>query len=214
MIPECNCFEEAAKKMPVIDIILNALVFAVTIFLLVSFARKGRDYTPGRLRIAFRFFTCQSNVLCAVVCFLAALFGINGPLPEWVWLLKYIGTVAVTVTMLTVFLFLAPSVGKGWMKRLLGIPHDFIMHLVSPVAALVSLLVFERRSMTFFQAMTGMLPVILYGILYIRKTQFGPKENRWDDFYGFNRSGKLWLSVICMLFGTFLICLLLMALQR
>jgi len=199
--------------MPVMDIILNALVFAATLALLVGFARKDGEWTSGPLRKAFRFFTCQSNVLCAAVCLLTALFGMFGPLPEWVWLLKYIGTVAVTVTMLTVFFFLAPSVGKGWAKRLLGTPHDFIMHLVSPVAALVSLLVFERRNMTFPQAMTGLLPVVLYGILYIRRTQFGPKENRWEDFYGFNRGGKLWLSLICMLIGTFLICLLLMTLQ-
>ena len=88
------------------------------------------------------------------------------------------------------------------------------MHLVSPVAALVSFCVFEKRGMTFGQAMIGLLPVLLYGILYIRRTQFGPKENRWEDFYGFNRGGKLWISMICMLAGTFLICLALMALQN
>ena len=43
----------------------------------------------------------------------------TGEVPEWVWLLKYAGTAAVTVTMLTVFLFLAPSVGEGWVKTLL-----------------------------------------------------------------------------------------------
>ena len=41
-----------------------------------------------------------------------------GEHPEWVRLLKYAGTAAVTVTMLTVFLFLAPVVGKDWTVRL------------------------------------------------------------------------------------------------
>ena len=200
--------------MQAIDFILNILVFAATLVLLVSFARKNARWAPERLKKAFRFFTCQSNVLCAAVCLLAAVFGASGTMPEWVWLLKYAGTAAVTVTMLTVFLFLAPSVGNGWAKRLLGTPHDFIMHLVSPVAALVSFCVFEKRGMTFGQAMIGLLPVLLYGILYIRRTQFGPKENRWEDFYGFNRGGKLWISMICMLAGTFLICLALMGLQN
>ena len=125
-----------------------------------------------------------------------------------------IGTAAVIVTMMTVFLFLAPGIGKGWAKKLIGTPRDFIMHLLNPVIALVSFLVFEKRRMTFPQAMLGVLPVVLYGILCIRRTQFGPQENRWKDFYGFNRGGKLWLSMICMLTGTVLICLGMMALQN
>lgn len=200
--------------MPAADMILNFLIFAFTLALLVKFARKEGRWTSEHLKKAFRFFTCQSNVLCAAVCLLTAVSGIFGSLPEWVWLLKYIGTAAVTVTMMTVFLFLAPGVGKGWAKKLIGTPRDFIMHLLNPVIALVSFLVFEKRGMTFPQAMLGVLPVVLYGILYIRRTQFGPQENRWEDFYGFNRGGKLWLSMICMLTGTVLICLGMMALQN
>ena len=68
--------------------------------------------------------------------------------------------------------------------------------------------------MGFGQALWGMLPVILYGILYIYKSQFAAPEKRWDDFYGFNRGGKWPVSLACMLTGTFLICMGLMALQN
>ena len=69
--------------MQAIDFILNILVFAATFVLLVSFARKNARWAPERLKKAFRFFTCQSNVLCAAVCLLAAVFGASGTMPEW-----------------------------------------------------------------------------------------------------------------------------------
>ena len=197
------------------DIVLNLLIFLVTALLVALFGRKDGQWAPEKWRIAFRFFTCQSNVFCAGTCLLTAIFSMSGEVPEWVWILKYTGTAAVTVTMLTVFLFLAPAIGEGWAAKLLtGKTSDLFMHLLTPLAALVSFCVFERRGMAFGQAMWGMLPVILYGILYLYKTQFAAAEKRWEDFYGFSRGGKLPLSLTGMIAGTFLICIGLMALQN
>lgn len=195
------------------DIILNLLIFLVTLALVVLFFRKDGKWVPERGRFAFRFFTCQSNVLCAVTALLTAVFRLAGNLPEWVWLLKYIGTAAVTVTMLTVFLFLAPSVGKEWVKVLLK-GGDLFMHLLTPLLALFSFCVFEKQGMTFPQSLTGMLPVVLYGPLYLYKILYAPAEKRWDDFYGFNKGGKWPVSFAAMMAGTFLICLGIMALQN
>ncbi len=196
-----------------LDIILNLLIFLVTLALVVLFFRKDGKWVPERGRFAFRFYTCQSNVLCAAAALLTALFRLAGNLPEWVWLLKYIGTAAVTVTMLTVFLFLAPSVGKDWVKVLLK-GGDLFMHLLTPLLALFSFCVFEKQGMTFPQSLTGMLPVVLYGPLYLYKILYAPAEKRWDDFYGFNKGGKWPVSFAAMLAGTFLICLGIMALQN
>ena len=198
-----------------IDIVLNLLIFGVTFWLVMRFPRKDGQWMPERWRIAFRFFTCQSNVFCALACLLTAVFAAAGKVPEGIWLLKYAGTAAVTVTMTTVFLFLAPIVGQGWVKRLLtGAVSDLFMHLLTPAAALVSFLLLEKRGMTFAQALTGMIPVILYGVLYIYKTQYAPAAKRWEDFYAFNRNGKLAASCTGMVIGTFLICMALMALQN
>ena len=84
------------------DIALNLLIFLVTTGLVLSFPRKDGEWRPERWKAAFRFFTVQSNVLCAAACLLTAAFAMTGEVPEWVWLLKYAGTAAVTVTMLTV----------------------------------------------------------------------------------------------------------------
>lgn len=201
------------KNVP--DMILNLLIFLFTAAFITGFARKDGKWMPDRWKSAFRFFTCQSNVLCAAVSLLTVLTAGSGAAPEWVWLLKYAGTAAVTVTMLTVFLFLAPMVGKDWMKALLtGRLSDLFMHLLTPLAALVSFCIFERRGMTFVQALTGMLPVILYGILYLYRILYAPAGKRWEDFYGFNRNGNWKISFTGMAAGTFLICMGLMALQN
>ena len=196
-----------------LDIILNLLIFLVTLVLVILFFRKDGEWVPERGRFAFRFYTCQSNVLCAAAALLTALFRLTGNLPEWVWLLKYIGTAAVTVTMLTVFFFLAPSVGKDWVNVLLK-GGDLFMHLLTPLLALFTFCVQEKQGMTFAQSLTGMLPVVLYGPLYLYKILYAPAEKRWDDFYGFNKGGKWPVSFAAMVAGTFLVCLGLMALQN
>ena len=191
------------------DIGVNTGVFLVTLVLAVLFFRKDGKWDAGRGKYAFRFFTCQSNVLCAAACLLTAVGAVGGgEIPVWIRIVKFVGTASVTVTMLTVFLFLAPSVGKGWMKTLLtGRVSDFFMHLVTPLLAIFSLCVFERWEISLPQCLWGMAPVILYGALYIYKTIILPEGKGWEDFYGFNRGGKWPASLAAMTAGTFLICL-------
>ena len=200
--------------MKTADMILNGLIFLVTVALLIGFFRKDGKWAPERVKVTFRYFTVQSNVLCAVAALGMCIAQLSGNVPGWVWIFKYIGTAAVTLTMLTVFLFLAPSIGKGWYDVLLKKIYDLFMHLITPLAALVTFCVLEKRGMTFPQCLWGMLPVALYGPLYLYKTVYAPEEKRWKDFYGFNRNGKWPLSFAGMLMGTFLICMGLMALQN
>lgn len=200
--------------MNIADLILNLAIAFVTPFFLIRYHIREGQKEPGKTREALRFYTCQSNLLCSATALLYAAASLAGPVPEWVWILKYIGTAAVTVTMLTVFLYLAPSIGKDWYDILLKRPSDLFMHLLTPVMAIVSFSVFEKRGMTFPQSLFGLLPVALYGPWYLYKTIYAPEGKRWKDFYGFNRGGKWPLSFAGMLAGTFLICLGLRALQN
>ena len=195
------------------DIILNTLIFVITLVLVVRFFRKDGQWAPERGKLAFRFFTCQSNVLCAAAALVTAVLRLGGEVPYWAWILKYTGKAAVTVTMLTVFFFLAPSVGKDWVNVLLK-GHDFFMHLLTPLMALVSFCVFEKRGMTFPESLWGLLPAAFYGPLYLYKTVYAPEEKRWNDFYGFNKTGKWPVFFAAMSAGTFAICMGIMALQN
>ena len=195
------------------DWFLNILIALITLIIVVSFFRKEGQWVPERGKFALRFFTTLSNMLCAAACLLTALAINAGGIPEWIWMLKYIGTAAVTVTMLTVLFFLAPSFGKGALKVLLS-GTDLFMHLITPLLALVSFCVFEKRGMTFCQSLWGMLPVVLYGPVYLYKILFALPEKRWDDFYGFNKQGKWPIAFAGMVLGTFLICMGIMAAQN
>ena len=188
------------------DPILNMLIFAVTAFLVARFFRKDGRWSPANARKAFRFFTVQSNVLCAAASLLYAAASLAGPVPEWIRMLKFAGTAAVTVTLLTVFLFLAPSIGKDWVQALLK-GGDIFMHLITPLLALFTFCVLEKKDLSFSQSLLGLLPVALYGPLYLYKIRFAPEEKRWEDFYGFNKGGRWPVSFAAMLLGTFLICL-------
>ena len=120
-----------------------------------------------------------------------------------IWMLKYVSTVAVTVTMLTVFIFLMP-VYRTITGLLKG--YDLFMHLLTPVMAAVSLCVFERHPISLLTAASGVIPVCVYGIWYLYQTIYAPEEKRWEDFYRFNMGGKWPISLVSMLTATFLIC--------
>ena len=106
--------------MMTVDRILNVFIALLTLLLVLGFFRKDGKWEPERGKFALRFFTTQSNILVAAASLLTALaLSSEGTIPRWIWTLKYIGTAAVTVTMLTVLLFLAPSFGKGALKVLL-----------------------------------------------------------------------------------------------
>ncbi len=178
---------------------INLIIFIVTAVLVSQYFREDGRWSPSRARKAFRYFTNQSNVLCAVSALLMCFF----PNATWAYYLKVIGTAAVTVTMLTVLLFLGSVYGY---KVLLTGP-DLFLHLITPILALVSLCVFERREIGFATSFIGLIPVALYAPLYLYKVVYAPEEKRWEDFYSFNREGKWRISYAMMLAGTSLICI-------
>ena len=189
-----------------IDKAINFTIFAVTLIIIPGFFRKDGKWDIRHGRYALCFFTAQSNILCAISALILCFS--QGSVA---WFLKYIGTAAVTVTMLTVFLFLAPSMG-GLVPLLNG--KELFLHLITPLLALFSFFVFEKRGLSFVQSLLGMLPVVLYGPLYLYKILYAPEEKRWKDFYGFNKGGKWPVAFAGMAIGTFLICMGMMALQN
>lgn len=157
------------------------------------------------LRVVLRFFTVQSNLFCALASAAVAVFRLCGEAPTAVLMLKFIGTAAVTVTLLTVLLFLGPTMGY----RLMFTGPDLFLHLVCPILALVSYFAWDKPAAPWPVVILGVLPVVLYAALYLYKVLAAPEGKRWDDFYGFNRGGKWPVSLAAMLLGTLLISVVL-----
>lgn len=190
--------------MKTASIAINTVVFAVTTVLLIRcFHVEGRWQFRRGLK-AFRYFTVLSNAFSALAALVMAVCQITGAVSPAALTLKYLGTVSVTVTLLTVFVFLGPT--QGYRPLLSG--DSFFMHLAGPLLAIVSYVFLERRDMTLPAALTGILPVLLYGIVYLKKVVYSPEDRRWEDFYGFNRGGRWPVSFGAMIVGTAAICVL------
>ena len=91
----------------VFSLFINIIIIIITTILVVRFFRENGKWSPARGKKAFRYFTTQSNVLCAVSALAMCLF----PDKDWAYYLKVMGTAAVTVTMLTVLIFLGRIYG-------------------------------------------------------------------------------------------------------
>ena len=184
------------------SIIANGAIF-LTMFVIqtLTFRKEGRWQFRRGLK-AFRYFTVISNVFCALAALVMAVAQIANRVTMPVVLLKYMGTVSVSVTLLTVLLFLGPTQGYGEMLR----GRNLYMHLVGPLLAIVSYCLWEKRPMSFGMALTGLIPVLVYGLVYLNQVILAPEARRWDDFYGFNRGGHWPAALAMMLAGTLAVC--------
>ena len=178
-----------------------SVVFNLATALLV-FAALAVHIRKNPLSRLLRYFTVLSNVFCALVSLALAIARLSGAVPVPLLLLKYVATHAVTVTLLTVLVFLGPQFGY---KPLFSGP-DFFLHLLCPLLALISFLAWDRPPMTPLLSLIGVIPVLLYGLLYLRKVVYA---KAWEDFYGFNRGGHWPRSFAAMVLGAALLCLLL-----
>ena len=184
--------------------VINEAIVFLTVLAMIALVRR---VSLKKLPESFRYFTTLSNLFCALTALLLLLCELFGAMPAWAVTLKYMGTVAVTVTFFTVFLFLFPA--SRSIEGLFSNGPEIIMHLVTPLLALLSFLCFESRALSAWIIPLGILPVILYGWLYLNRVVMA---GAWPDFYGFNKNGKWQLSFSLMILGTVAIAVLLWAL--
>ena len=181
------------------SVIINLIIVVCT----AAAVRSG--IRTGGFRRMMRYFTTLSNLLCAFASLLVLLCRLSGAVPNWVLVMKHVGTVAVTITLLVVLLFLGP-VTKDWKGLLSGL--SFFLHLFCPLLAIVSLIAWDSPAGGFGIVLLGALPAFLYAGLYMQKVLLAPPAKRWEDFYGFNKGGKWPLSAALVVGGGFIISLL------
>ena len=179
------------------DSVINILIFVITAISFLFCFRKDGQWDLHKGEKSLRFFTILSNLFCAVSALLLVLSS-----SYWAWLLKYVGTVAVTVTLLTVMFFLGPNMG---FKQMFS-GKDLYLHLCGPLLAIVSFCFLERwYVLSFSLSLLGILPVIIYGFVYLFEVVI---LKNWEDFYGYNKDGNWKLSMAAMLAGGFAVCML------
>lgn len=182
----------------IIDIVLNLTVVADMIYFTIMSFKKDGEWSLKNGKRPLKFFTFLSNVLLAAASLLIIIF----PQSLAAGVIKYIATAGVSVTMITVLVFLGPAL--GYKKVLTG--RELWMHLINPLIALITYLFTEDIGFPFWYSLFGMLPVVLYAIMYYYKVMAAKDDKKWDDFYGFNKGGKWYLAAVIMFAGTFAIC--------
>ena len=184
----------------ILDRLVNIFIFVYSVCAVISCFRKDGRWDLKTGLQALRFFTILSNLFAGIASLLILITLPHSPYS--VWLIKYIAACSVTVTFLTVMLFLGPSFGY---KALLS-GKDFYLHLCGPLLTLLSFVFLERfYALPFLTSLLGVIPVIVYGLVYLYEVVM---IGRWDDFYGYNKNGKWPVSLVAMYTGGFLVCII------
>lgn len=202
------------KTKTIIAVFLNGLIVIFTAYCMSRFFTVGGDGNMAVMNTrCFQYFTVDSNLLAALASLLlmlgqiACLRGGNPPHPVFL-ILKHVGTTAVGVTFFTVFCFLGTL--YGYRSMIAGV--NLFMHLLTPLLAMLGFCLLEKQpELRFRSVFLGLIPTMLYGIVYVMLVVF---QKRWLDFYGFNIGGHWKLSCCLMLLATFFISLGLWALRR
>lgn len=179
------------------------------------FVRGGKGNMKQRGSKALSYFTVDSNIFCAVTCLFACIWDVaalrhgGGLLPCWLDLLRYAGSVSVGVTFFTVLFYLLPVTRFDFGMMYAG--RNLFLHALCPLAAMGNWAFLERsKALSFGWVFLGLVPTVLYGILYLRMVLI---RKKWEDFYGFNKGGKWYVSLLLMLALNLSICVGLWALR-
>lgn len=155
---------------------------------------------------ALKYFTVLSNLLailtagCNVIFMLAC--GTETEFPLWLAEVDFMAAVSVTLTFLTVMLYLGRLYGYAEMLK----GPNFELHLTCPVCmVLCFMLGINLPALTMRSTFLAVLPMILYGIWYMSNILIHgviPGKNT-NDFYGFARGGRKTLPFVFVLMLVF-----------
>ncbi len=176
--------------------ILNICLFALEVFA-IGWMMSGLSagvLSAGRLS-TLKYFTVDSNILMGIFALIAALDqgkvlrGKKGEVSAWTYVLKLVGTVGVTLTMLVTIFFLGPTLGRTYGFFSLFEKSNFFLHLANPVLGIIVFLCFEKSTkIAFRHTFTGIIPMVLYGIYYVSETVRHMENGviaKGYDWYGF-----------------------------
>lgn len=142
----------------------------------------------------FFYFTTDSNLLLSLSSLYILLYRFFGKrLPKSVYIFKFVGTFCVMVTFFTVAFFLSPTLGFKKMFTW----TNLVLHFFCPMLALISFLFFEKFLIQKKHIITSLIPVAIYGLVYfIMVVAIGKDAGGWEDFYGFNKNGLWYVTIL------------------
>ncbi len=157
-------------------VLKTVVVLSAAIGTIMSYF-AGRDSFMGG-SVVFMYFTIQSNIAIAIICAIGLCKLMKGSEVSKVWYaVKFVGTVAITLTGLVFGFVLAPTLGsQAWNIQ------NTLTHLVVPVAAVIDFFVTSsvneiRKRNVVLVTIPPILYAIYAGIGYVKGWQFAAGYN-------------------------------------
>ncbi len=164
-------------KQKAVSCVLKIVVIFSAILGTFLSAYAGRHSFMGGSRV-FMYFTIQSNIAIAIIC-AAGLKGLfrNRSVSDLWWIIKFVGTVSITLTGAVFCFVLAPTLGSGaWNLQ------NILTHVVVPIVAIIDFFVVGvssdiKKRNTFWVIVPPILYAVYAGIGYVENWQFAEGYN-------------------------------------
>lgn len=200
---------KSIKKSLIINISIVCLVIIMTIFMLldIHFMPKKDLLIISKLE-TFKFYTIDSNILICIMSLILSIFEIKllkgkiKEIPNYIYILKMIGTSGIMLTFMVTLLFLSPLYGLYGMYNNVNL----FFHFIIPILAFISYFFYEKHNNKYKYGLLGIIPMTLYGIFYITNVLVHINEGASlkYDFYGFlqgNINNTYFVIPIIFIFG-------------
>lgn len=189
----------AATAKTIADLTLNLMIICAEAYSLIGvFARYGVK--------SFAYYTNLSNFLAffaSSLCFvwLVKILFVGGKLPDFAVKLKFFAVTSLAVTIGVVLFALFPillyssgGITDGSVKITVS---SLLLHLVCPLLAFVSFVMFEKTELSFSLVVFAALPTLFYGLVMLFLNFSGVIVGPYPFFEV--RSHKILAAVCCPL---------------
>ena len=210
------------------SLIYNILIFII-VLLGTIFMYTGYQFMTNTTLLAiagvksFRYYTVDSNIIVGISSLIMAIYEILvlnkkiDKIPLFVYLLKYIGVVGVSLTFIVTLLYLAPMYGSEFLYLYMN--TNFLFHLVVPILAFISYVKYEKNDLDFKYSFVAIISMIIYSIFYTTNILMHLDNGnvvKEYDWYGFVLGGisSIGFVIIIILVITYLISYLIYKLNK
>ena len=202
-----------SQKRRLISYVLKFIVISAAVIGTILSAYAGRRFFMGGSRV-FMYFTIQSNIAIAIISAIGFVMLVQNKPISPVWhVIKFVGTVSITLTGVVFGFVLAPTMGaSAWNIQ------NILTHVVVPLIAVIDFFVIASTTQIKYKNIVYVIiPPLLYaiyaGIGYIKGWQFSDEINypyfflNWGSSagaFGFSKElpfmGTVWWIISLFLF--------------
>ena len=193
------------KLSIIFNILIVLLTIIASIIMLTGFKfMHGSEPVLELSKLGmFKFFTVDSNVFMGIVSLsflineIKLLKGKIKDISKKMYIFKLMATTSVTITFLTVFLYLGPISKDGISSMLQN--SNLFFHLIIPVLSIITFTLFEKTDkLKIKDSLFGLVPTLLYAFFYVTNIIIHMENGKVSpvyDWYWFVQNG-VWTAFI------------------